>query len=87
MTLPQIAGEPAAGDPQGVRELAASHGGVARGLQARAATARSALIPLESASARVADAIRASTILMAEKFDRAAAAHERRGEGVVPLVQ
>ena len=77
MTLPQIAGEPAAGDPQGVRELAASHGGVARGLQARAATARSALIPLESASARVADAIRASTILMAEKFDRAAAAHEQ----------
>ena len=77
MKLPDIVGEPAEGDPQGIREVAATHTGVARGLHARAATARSALIPLESATAHVVDSIRTSTMLTAEKFERAAAAHEQ----------
>lgn len=77
MTLPEIAGDPAAGDPQGVRELASSHTAIARGLRARATTVRSSLVPLEASIAQVAVRIRAEVHTHAEKFERAAATHEQ----------
>lgn len=54
MTLPEIEGDPAQGDPPGIRALADAQSTIARELRARAGTARSALVPLEGAAASTA---------------------------------
>ena len=80
MTLPEIEGDPAQGDPPGIRALADAESTIARELRARAGTARSALVPLEGAAGRTIVTVRAGVETHAEKFERAASTHDQLAE-------
>lgn len=77
MILPEIEGDPAQGDPPGIRALASAQSTIARELRARADAARGALVPLEGAAGRTVAALREDVETHAEKLERAANTHEQ----------
>ena len=77
MTLPEIEGDPAAGDPQGIRELSYGHATIAKTLRERAETARGGLVPLEASIGYAVTGMYDVVTAQAEKVERAAATHDQ----------